>query len=153
MYNILRSLMLRMCIGAISVVPSCHRCSHVYFDPAYIRFALPALLLSLYATVLTKSRFARYSQVEPSSGMTGADGARTLLDRQGLRDAAAEQTGEFLSGHYDPSSRVLRLSSEVYGTSSLSAAFLTYVTAAVSSLMTLLYYLMRAGLLGGRRND
>ena len=53
----------------------------MYFDPAYILFALPALLLSLYATVLTKSRFARYSQVEPSSGMTGAEAARTLLDR------------------------------------------------------------------------
>ena len=85
--------------------------------------------------------------------MTGADGARTLLDRQGLRDVAVEQTGGFLSGHYDPSRRVLRLSSEVYGTSFLSAAFLTYVAVAVSSLMTLLYYLMRAGLLGGRRND
>ena len=35
----------------------------------------------------------------------------------------------------------------------LTAAFLTYVAAAVSSLMTFLYYLMRAGLLGGRRND
>ena len=61
MYNILRDLVLRMLICAASVAPSCHRCSHVYFDPAYFRFALPALLLSLYATVLTKSRFARYS--------------------------------------------------------------------------------------------
>ena len=93
----------------------------MFFDPAYILFALPALLLSLYATVLTKSRFAHYSQVKPSSGMTGAEAARTLLDRQGLRDVAVEQTQGFLSDHYDPSSRVLRLSSEVYGTSSLSA--------------------------------
>ena len=93
----------------------------MYFDPAYIVFALPALLLSLYATVLTKSRFARYSQVEPSSGMTGAEAARTLLDRQGLHDVEVEQTQGFLSDHYDPSSRVLRLSPEVYGTSSLSA--------------------------------
>ena len=93
----------------------------MYFDPAYILFALPALLLSLYATVLTKSRFTRYSQIEPSSGMTGAEAARTLLDRQELRDVAVEQTQGFLSDHYDPSSRVLRLSSEVYGTSSLSA--------------------------------
>lgn len=65
MYNILRDLVLRMLICAASGVPSCHRCSHVYFDPAYFRFALPALLLSLYATVLTKSRFARYSRPNP----------------------------------------------------------------------------------------
>ena len=93
----------------------------MYFDPAYILFALPALLLSLYATVLTKSRFTRYSQIEPSSGMTGAEAARTLLDRQELRDVAVEQTQGFLSDHYDPSGRVLRLSPDVYGTSSLSA--------------------------------
>ena len=231
----------------------------MYFDPAYILFALPALLLSLYATVLTKSRFARYSQIQPSSGMTGAEAARRLLDRQGLHDVEVDQTQGFLSDHYDPSSRVLRLSPDVYGTSSLSAvgvacheaghalqhasgyawlgfrnalvpvtqigsylsyivlmlgfmlqhpklivlgiglffvgvvfsivtlpvewdasararrlmvasgivaqteqedagkvltaAFLTYVAAAVSALLTFLYYLMRAGLLGGRRDD
>ena len=74
---------------------------------------MPALLLSLYATMLTKSRFARYSQVEPSSGMTGAEAARTLLDRQGLHNIAVEQTQGFLSDHYDPSSRILRLSPDV----------------------------------------
>ena len=93
----------------------------MYFDPAYILFALPALLLSLYATVLAKSRFARYSHAEPSSGMTGAEAARSLLDQQGLNNVEVEQTQGFLSDHYDPRSRVLRLSPEVYGTSSLSA--------------------------------
>ena len=76
----------------------------MYFDPAYILFALPALLLSLYATVLTKSRFARYSQVEPSSGMTGAEAVRALLDRQAKRPALRQQVlvGRIvhLAGHH-----------------------------------------------------
>ena len=85
--------------------------------------------------------------------MTGAEAARTLLDRQGRYDIEVEQAQGLLSDHYDPAGRGIQLSSEVYGTSSLSAAYLTYVAAAVSSLLTLLYYLMRAGLMGGRRNE
>lgn len=93
----------------------------MFFDPVYILFALPALALSLYATVLTKARFARYSQVQPCSGATGAEAARTLLDRQGLRGVSVEEVEGFLSDHYDPSTRMLRLSPEVYRSSSLSA--------------------------------
>ena len=83
----------------------------MYFDPAYILFALPALLLSLYATVLTKSRFARYSQVEPSSGMTGAEATRTLLDRQANRPAQRQQVlvgrTVHLAGHHIAAGAVL----------------------------------------------
>ena len=93
----------------------------MFFDPIYILFALPALALSLYATVLTKSRFARYSQAQAQSGMTGAEAARMLLDRQGLRSVPVEEVEGFLSDHYDPSSRTLRLSPDVYRSSSLSA--------------------------------
>lgn len=231
----------------------------MFFDPMYILFVLPALLLSLYATILTKSRFARYAKVRPYSGATGAEAARMLLDRQGLHSVRVEEVGGFLSDHYDPMSRTLRLSPDVYRSSSLSAvgvacheaghalqhaagytwlglrsamvpatqfgsilsyvfltlgflmqhssmimigivlfslgvvfsivtlpvewdasararrlmvsagivtpreqedaskvlgaAFLTYVAAAVSALLTLLYYLWRAGLLGGSRRD
>lgn len=93
----------------------------MFFDPIYILFALPALALSIYATVLTRSRFARYSEVQPYSGMTGAEAARTLLDRQGLQSVAVEEVEGFLSDHYDPSTRTLRLSPDVYRSSSLAA--------------------------------
>ncbi len=229
------------------------------FDPLYFIMLLPALILAGAATVLTKTTFSRYARVQASSGMTGAEAAARMLERQGVADVRIERVQGFLSDHYDPRTRVLRLSPAVYDTPSLSAigvacheaghalqhasryaplrlrsalvpaaqfgtqasyvvfvaglllqsstllwlaillfgaaflfalvtlpvewdasarakrfmvasgivapreqgaagkvlnaAFLTYVAAAVSSLLTLLYFLVRSGLLGGRRSD
>ncbi len=223
----------------------------------YLVMFLPALILAGIASLLTRSTFARYARVPASSGLTGAEAAARLLERNGLRDVRVERTGGFLSDHYDPRTRTLRLSANVYDSDSLSAigvacheaghalqhaqhyaplnlrsalvpvtqvgtlapyiiipvgfligslalvklgialfavvvlfslitlpvewdasarakrlmvaagivaapeqrqagqvlnaAFLTYIAAAVSALMTLLYFLLRAGLLGGRR--
>jgi len=230
----------------------------MYFDPVYLVFALPGILLAMYASFKVKSTFNKYSRVASSTGVSGAESARRVLHAAGIDDVASEQTGGFLSDHYDPMKRVLRLSPGVYqgrGLSSigvacheaghaiqhkagyawmhlrtamvpatnisswmsyivimlgfmlssqrfilfgavlfsaavlfsivtlpvewdassrakklmveagvvgsgeavaagrvLNAAFLTYVAAAVSSLLTLLYYLMRAGVLGRRRD-
>jgi Zn-dependent membrane protease YugP len=93
----------------------------VFFDPIYLLFIAPAMLISLYATILTKSRFARYSRIRPSSGVTGAEAARMLLEQQGLGNVPVAEVGGFLSDHYDPSRRELRLSPEVYRSRSLSA--------------------------------
>lgn len=231
----------------------------MFFDPMYLLFAAPGFILALIASIKTKMTFNRYSQVAAASGMTGAEAARRLLDSQGVREVQIEEVDGFLSDHYDPTTRTLRLSPAVYGSNSLSAigvacheaghalqhatgyawlgmrsalvpatqfgsfgsyifimlgmffhhpaliligailfsvvvgfsiitlpvewdatarakhfmvwsgivshqeqedaarvlnaAFLTYVASAVSSLLILLYYLYRAGLLGGRRND
>jgi len=93
----------------------------MFFDPIYLLFALPALLLSLYATILTKARFARYSKIRARSGITGAQAARMLLDRQGLQNVSVEKVGGFMSDHYDPVQRTLRLSPDVYHSPSLAA--------------------------------
>jgi Zn-dependent membrane protease YugP len=230
----------------------------VGFDPMYFCFVLPALILAGVASLMTSGTFNKYSRVRSAKGITGAEAAKRLLVSAGITDVRIEQTSGFLSDHYDPSSKVLRLSPKVYGESSLSAigvacheaghalqhaqgyiwlnmrsamvpavnisstfsyivliggfmlssfnlifagiilfsasvlfsiitlpvewdassrakvlmvqcgavdriearsagavlnaAFLTYVAAAISSLLTLLYYLWRAGLIGGRRN-
>lgn len=92
-----------------------------YFDPMYWLFIGPGLILALIATVVTKSTFAKYAKVRASSGMTGAQAARHMLDINGLHDVRVEQVGGFLSDHYDPRARVLRLSPQVYRTPSLSA--------------------------------
>lgn len=231
----------------------------MFFDPMYLLFVGPGMLLALFATIKVKMTFAKYSQVPSQLGATGAIAARRLLDQQGLRDVAVEPIDGVLSDHYDPTSRTLRLSPDVYGSNSLAAigvacheaghalqhatgyawlgmrtalvpatqfgsfgsyiffligmffhsprmilagillftvvvafsivtlpvewdasararrlmvtagivsyqeqedagrvlnaAFLTYVASAVTSLLTLLYYLYRAGLIGGRRDD
>lgn len=231
----------------------------MFFDPMYLLFVGPGMILAIFATIKVKMTFSKYSQVPSQLGATGAEAARRLLDLQGLRDVAVEPIDGMLSDHYDPTSRTLRLSPDVYNSHSLAAigvacheaghalqhatgyawlgmrtalvpatqfgsfgsyiffligmffhspamilagtllfalvvafsivtlpvewdasararrlmvsagivsyqeqedagrvlnaAFLTYVASAVTSLLTLLYYLYRAGLLGGRRDD
>lgn len=219
---------------------------------------LPALVLAGIASLITQTTFSKYSRISASSGLTGAEAASRLLERKGVHDVRVERINGFLSDHYDPRTRTLRLSAKVYDSDSLSAigvacheaghalqhashyaplslrsalvpvtqigtiapyiiiplgfilgslslikigialfaivvlfslitlpvewnasarakelmvssgivsareqesagkvlnaAFLTYIAAAVSALLTLLYYLIRSGLLGGRRD-
>ncbi len=231
-----------------------------FFDLKYILMVmLPGLVLSGIASLMVKSAFARYSQVGTRRGYTGAQAAQILLEGAGITDVRIEPTNGFLSDHYNPATKTLALSEQVYGSNSvaaigvacheaghaiqharsyaplwmrsalvpvvgfgsgaanillmlgfimsskpllmfgiiafstivlfqlvtlpvefdatarakrlavesgvigedervgmnrvLNAAALTYVAAFVSSLLTLLYYLMRSGLLGGRREE
>jgi Zn-dependent membrane protease YugP len=230
----------------------------MFFDPVYLLFIAPALLLSLWASFRTKSAFNKYSKIGTMRGLTGAQAAQIMLDRAGIRDVTIVPTQGMLTDHYHPVNKTLNLSQGVYGSNSiaaigvacheaghavqhanhyaplwlrsalvptanigssvgymvmfggllfhsqnmvlfgallfsavllfqivtlpvefdasarakklavengiiveqervgmdrvLNAAALTYVAAAVSTLMTLLYYLMRSGILGGRRS-
>ncbi len=231
----------------------------LFIDPMYIMFLLPGFLLAGWATLKVKANFAHYSQIRSSGGLTGAETAREILRRNNIHNVNVQETSGWLSDHYDPSKRVVRLSPEVYRSTSvaavaiaahevghalqhannyaplalrsaavpaarigsyapwiiliggfvlqslslvyigvvlfaatvvfqlitlpvefnassrakeqlstlgivsardaagvnkvLSAAAMTYVAAAVTAILTLLYYLMRLGLLGGRRSD
>ena len=93
----------------------------MFFDPVYFLFILPGLLLAMWASFKTKSAFDHYSRVPSSRGFTGAEAARRLLTDAGIRDVRIEETSGFLSDHYDPTSRTLRLSPSVYGSSSIAA--------------------------------
>lgn len=231
----------------------------MFFDPVYLLFALPGLIIAGIASMMTHSTFQKYSEIPSSTGTTGAEAAARLLHGAGILDVKIEETEGFLSDHYDPAAKTLRLSPSVYEGDSLSsigvacheaghaiqhateylplnlrsalvpvtqissslsyfiifagilfqsggmilagailfsaavifaivtlpvewdasarakklmvkcgivsmeeqkmagevlnAAFLTYVAAAISSLLTLLYYLFRAGVFGGRSDD
>ena len=231
----------------------------MFFDPLYLLFMLPGLILAGLASLFTTSTFNKYSNIASSSGMTGAEAARRLLETAGIYNVTIERVDGMLTDHYDPTSHTLRLSDNVYGSESLAAigvacheaghaiqhatnygplamrsalvpaanigsnasyfillmgflfqsqmlmllgialfsmavlftlvtlpveynassrakelmvssgivsraeaasagavlnaAFMTYVASAVSALLTLLYYLIRSGLLGGRRDD
>ncbi|MFN8496163.1 MAG: zinc metallopeptidase [Caldilineaceae bacterium] len=92
-----------------------------FFNPLYLVFALPALLLGLYAQMKVKSAFERYSKVRSARNLTGAQAARRILDENGLQFVTVERVDGFLSDHYDPRSKTLRLSSAVYDTPSLAA--------------------------------
>jgi len=92
-----------------------------FISPMYLLFTIPALLLSFYAQYKVKSTFNKYAKVHSGRGMTGAQAARRILDANGLQHVGVEAVNGFLSDHYDPRSKVLRLSPDVYNTPSLSA--------------------------------
>jgi len=89
------------------------------FDPMYLLFIAPALLLGLWAQFRIKSTYAQASQ-QPAA-LSGAAAARHMLDSAGLQSVGIEQVPGHLSDHYDPRHKVLRLSPEVYQNRSLAA--------------------------------
>jgi Zn-dependent membrane protease YugP len=91
-------------------------------DPLFWLLVLPGLLLGAYAQWRIKANVARYSQVSTKDGITGAEVARRLLDSRGLQDVKIEATPGMLTDHYDPRTKILRLSQDVYFTPSVAAA-------------------------------
>ena len=85
-----------------------------------IAFIVP-MVIGLWAQHRVKSTFARNLQVPASHGMTGAEVARRILDSNGLQEVPIEETPGTLSDHYDPRSRSVHLSPEVYSGRSLSS--------------------------------
>jgi len=94
---------------------------YMFYDPIFMCFMLPAMILGFIAQAVVKSRFTQYSRVRTSRGLTGARAAREILDTNGLYDITIEETQGFLSDHYDPRSRVLRLSPQVAREPSIAA--------------------------------
>jgi Zn-dependent membrane protease YugP len=95
----------------------------MFFNPMWLVFALPGLVLGLWAQSRVRGSFKKFSKVRTTSGMTGAQVARTLLDQEGLTHVVVEESqGGMLSDHYDPRSETLRLSPDVYRTPSVAAA-------------------------------
>ncbi len=94
----------------------------MFLSPYWLLFALPGLLLAFWARSRTKGAFDKYSKVKTARGITGAQVARQLLDGQGLHDVQIEESRGFLSDHYDPRTKILRLSPNVYNKPSVAAA-------------------------------
>ncbi|MDR7317805.1 zinc metallopeptidase [Brevibacillus nitrificans] len=80
-----------------------------------------AFLLSLWAQFRVKGTFNKYANVPASSGMSGAEAARRMLDANGLTSVPVEHIPGTLTDHYDPLSRVVRLSDPVYFGNSISS--------------------------------
>lgn len=91
-----------------------------YYDPTYI-LLIPALLLAMYAQYKVQSTFSRYTNVRNRYGYRAFEVARRLLNEAGLYDVNIEMIPGNLTDHYDPKSRVLRLSETVYGSDSIAA--------------------------------
>jgi Zn-dependent membrane protease YugP len=92
------------------------------FDPMYIVLVLlPGLLISGGASLMVRSAFGKYSKVRSANGYTGAQAAQRLLDQAGIHDVRVVQTRGMLTDHYNPGTKELALSDQVYSSSSVAA--------------------------------
>jgi uncharacterized protein len=90
-----------------------------WFDPWLLLFIAPALILGMIAQAWVSSAYARAGQIPARTNGYGA--ARHILDSAGLHNVEIEPVPGHLSDHYDPRSKVLRLSGDVYQSYSLAA--------------------------------
>ncbi len=87
----------------------------------YLALFVPFLILGFWAQRRVTGTFSEWSQVRSTSGRTGADVARAILDRNGLTDVQVLHTPGQLSDHYDPRNRTVNLSDDVFGSASVAA--------------------------------
>ncbi len=92
-----------------------------WFDPYYLLFLAPGILLALWAQWKVRSAFAEASRMWASSGYSGAEAAAAILGTAGLQDVRIEPVSGFMTDHYVPGQHILRLSPEVYSGRSLAA--------------------------------
>ncbi len=91
------------------------------FDIYYLILVIPALLISLYAQAMVKKTFHEFSKTRAVSGMTGYDAAKFIIDEYHLDDVIIERVRGELTDHFDPRSKVLRLSDSTYDSPSIAA--------------------------------
>jgi Zn-dependent membrane protease YugP len=92
-----------------------------WFDPVYLMFVAPAMILAVWAQWRVKSAYSVASRIAGASGYTGAQAAQVLLQTAGVSQVSIEPVQGFLSDHYDPRDKILRLSPEIYAGRSLAA--------------------------------
>jgi len=92
-----------------------------YIDPMYFVFALPAILLVLFAQWRVQSTYAKYTKVPNARRVTGAQAAEVLLQATGLQKVDIASIPGQLTDHYDPGKKVLGLSAGVANTPSVAA--------------------------------
>src|SRR4051794_10611854 len=91
------------------------------FDPMWLLFAIPGLILGVYAQMKLSSTYSKYSRIGIQSGLSGAEAARIILDRAGLTQMPVSEVGGRLTDHYDPTKKALFLSSENFHGRSIAA--------------------------------
>ena len=92
----------------------------MFYDPTYI-LVMIGVVICLLASAKMNSTFSKYSRVHSHSGMTGKEAAEALLHREGIYDVRVEYVAGNLTDHYDPRSKVLRLSDATYQQTSVAA--------------------------------
>jgi len=94
---------------------------NMYFDQYYLLLVVPTIILSLWAQIMVKSTFSKYSRIPSSRGITGIDTAVLLLRANNITDVKVERIAGSLTDHYSPMEKILRLSQPVFGSTSIAA--------------------------------
>lgn len=92
-----------------------------YLDPMYFLFMIPGFIFMLWAQSKVKGNYNKYSRIPNAAGVTGSQAARQVLNASGLYDVQIEPIPGELTDHYDPRTRILRLSQGVYNVRSIAA--------------------------------
>ncbi len=92
-----------------------------YYDWSYIIFMLPCLILSLICSAKVNAAFSKYSKIQNSRGITGAEAARAVLSAHGVTGVTIEHVSGNLNDHFDPRTNTIRLSDPVFGATSVAA--------------------------------
>ena len=93
----------------------------MHMDSNILTYLIIAMVIPLMAQGYLMSTFGKYKRAQTSSGLTGYEVARRMLDRNGLHDVQIQKTNGRLSDHYDPRTKTVRLSPEIYSVSSIAA--------------------------------
>jgi Zn-dependent membrane protease YugP len=91
------------------------------FDPNYLMYMLPALVITMLASMYVRSSYKRWSQVPTRSGLTGAQAAQRLISNGGLYGVQIQPISGKMSDNYDPRTKVLRLSAGVGNSNSVAS--------------------------------
>lgn len=92
-----------------------------WIDSGYILFVIPALLLTVWAQINVNSTYRKYAQVYSRRGLTAAEAARVILNRNGLSNVAVGHVSGRLTDHYDPRTNEIHLSDSTYSSMSVAA--------------------------------
>lgn len=92
-----------------------------YLDSSWFIYVMPALMLASFAQMKVKSAYQKYSRIHSNTNYTGAQIARMILDKHGLTHIRVEFTKGTLSDHYDPRTKVVRLSNSIYNGNSVAS--------------------------------
>jgi len=93
----------------------------MFFGPYDLMFMIPALIITIWSQIKLRSTYAKFSQVGAAAGLTGAEVARNILDREGLREVPVNEVEGQLTDHYDPRDRSVNLSTNIFHGTSLAA--------------------------------
>jgi Zn-dependent membrane protease YugP len=98
---------------------------NMLYNTNYLIYMLPAMILMMLVQMYVRSAYSKWSRVPARSRFTGAEAAQRLIQSAGLYNVSVEGVQGELTDHYDPRSKVLRLSRGVYSQSSVAALAIT----------------------------